>query len=242
MSLSVAGCGIGGIPLARSTQPEATSTPMASQFSPVEKLADAAAKTNQGPVTVVMRAPGIRTEARMDPDGRKARTTIAMEDATGGPLRVEVIQIDSDLYLRLPDVPGPSIWMHSDVANLPPGSTLRMLGGSDHSRAADLANCVVSAERKGGHDFTGLLDLTRSRNITRELLTELGPKARAIPFSARTSTDGSLYEFTIDIASVLPAYDEIRYAYSRMDGVDVERPDASQVTELPGSMTDRFDV
>ncbi|MEO3746511.1 hypothetical protein [Plantactinospora sp. B5E13] len=242
MSLSVAGCGISGTPLGRAAPPSATSTPDASQFSPVEKLVDAAAKTNQGLITVVMRVPGIRTEARMDPDGRKARTNIFLEDVAGDLFEVEVIQIGADLYLRLPDVPGQTSWMHGGAADFPPDSPLRALRESDHSRAADLANCVVSADRKGGHDFTGLLDLTRSRNVPQKLLTELGPKAKAVPFRARTSRDGSLHEFTVELPSVLPGYDEIRYTYSRMDTFDVERPDASQVTELTDSLTDRFEV
>lgn len=243
MSLPVAGCGIDvRLPGRSAPQPGAPSTPTSPQLSPVQKLADAAAKTNTGPITVVMSIPGLRSEARIDPDRRKATTNIVVEDVAGELLRVELIQIDTDVYLRLPDVSGPQPWMHSDVADLSPGSSLRWLSDSDHSRAADLANCVVSAERKGGHDFTGLLDLTRSRNITKKLLTDLGPKATAVPFKARTSRDGSLHEFTIDVASVAPTYDEIRYTYSRMDGFDVERPDASQVTELPGSLTDRIDV
>lgn len=232
ISLSIAGCGTDGASSDRATQPVMTSTP--TQLSPVEKLVDAAAKTNQGPITVVLQSPGLTSTTKFDPAAKKATMDIELAGATGGTIRANVIQVDTDLYVRMPNVPGvPKKWMHSDVADLPADSPLRLLPESDHTRAGDLTNCVVTAKRKGGSDFTGTLDLTRSRTIGRALLTALDSKAKAVPFSARTSPDGNFFEFTIDIPSVLPGYGAIRYDYSRMDGVDVDRPPASQVTEVP---------
>ncbi|GIG85965.1 hypothetical protein [Plantactinospora endophytica] len=242
LGLPVAGCGItgAGSDLAPSGGAE-TSTP--AQLSPVQKLADAAAKTNEGIITVVMRAPGITTDTRVDPAGKKATMNIVVGDGEDDSFRAELIQLDTDLYVRMPDLPGPSKkWMRGDVADLPAGSPLHLLRGGDHTGAADLANCVVSAERKGGHDYVGMLDLTRSRIVSRSVLAELGQRAGAVPFSARTSRGGDLFEIAIDVQSVLPTSGEIKYSYSRSDGVDAERPAPSEVTELPKSLVDRFEV
>ncbi|GAA3753384.1 hypothetical protein GCM10022225_42580 [Plantactinospora mayteni] len=242
LGLSVAGCDIGGGSSDRAA-PRGVETSTPAQLGPAEKLADAAAKTNKGVITVVMRAPGLITNTRMDPAGRKATMSIVLAVTEDNILRAEVIQIDTDLYLRMPDLPGASKkWMRSDVADLPAGSPFRVLRESDHTGAADLANCVVSAERKGGHDFLGMLDLTRSRIVSRSVLDELGPMAGAVPFSARTSPRGDLFEIAIDVPSVLPTHGKITYSYSRLDGVDAERPADSEVTELPGSLVDRFEV
>jgi hypothetical protein len=168
-----------------------------------------------------------------------------MADPTGDTLRAEVIQINSDLYVRTRDLPGVSKkWMHSDIADLPAGSSFNLLPKSDHTGAADLANCITTAKR-GGADFVGTLDLTRSHFISRRVLDGLGPKARAVPFTAVTSPGGNLFEFNIDIPSVDPTYGALRYAYSRSSGVDAKPPAASEVTkvtELPRSVIDRFEV
>ncbi|WP_422768619.1 hypothetical protein ACN28C_17530 [Plantactinospora sp. WMMC1484] len=240
LGLAMAGCGNGEEASETSAQPGNTPTPI--ELSPVEKLADAAAKTNQKPLTVVVRGPGATTEARLDPDAKKATMKVVVDDGSKT-LRVDLIQIDADLYMRAPDLPGASKkWMHSVISAIPADSPLRVLPESDHSGVADLVNCVVTAERKGGREFAGTLDLTRSRKIDRVLLTELGARAKAVPFSALTSPDGNFFEFTIDIPSVLPSYSTISYEFSRMDGVDAERPAASEVTKLPKSIIDQFDL
>ncbi|MDG4784739.1 hypothetical protein O7626_02125 [Micromonospora sp. WMMD1102] len=243
MSLPAAGCGIGTRPVDRAAPPgPATSTP--AQASPTEKLADAAAKTNQGVITVVMRAPGVVTDTRLDPAARKGTMSISIEGPGEEVVRADLIQIDTDVYLRMPDLPGAGKkWMHSRVSDLPAGSPLHLFRGADHSGAADLAGCVVSATRKGGHDYVGMMDLTRSRTLNRGVLDELGPLARAVPFSARTSRGGDLHEISIDVPSVLPEHGRITYGYSRSDGgVDAERPAPADVTELPGSLADRLEV
>jgi hypothetical protein len=241
MSLSISSCGIAGRLADRSRPTGATSTP--AQLSPVEKLLDAAAKTNKGLITVVRESSGLKTDARIDPDARKATMSLLLGEADLELLRVDMIQIDTDLYLRMPDLPGQAEkWMRRDVADLPEGSPFRLGYAGDHTGAVDLANCVVSAKRSGGNEFTGTLDLTRSRLVPPKLVAELGPKADAVPFSARTSREGDLLQIIIDVPSVLPTQGVISNRYSRMDELDVERPAASDVTELPRSLVDDFDV
>ncbi|GAA3775566.1 hypothetical protein GCM10022225_74410 [Plantactinospora mayteni] len=212
----------------------------------MEKLADAAAKTNQGVMTVVLQHSGLTADHRMDPANKKATMSIAIPDPAGDTLRAELIQIGTDLYVRTRDLPGvPKMWMHIGVATLPAGSSFNLLAESDHTGAADLVSCVVTAKRKGGADFVGTLDLTRSHSISRKVLDGLGPKATAVPFSAVTSPDGNFFEFNIDVPSVDPTYGALRYTYSRSDGVDAKRPAASEVTDitaLPRSVIDRFEL
>lgn len=180
MSLPAAGCGV-VVELADRPAP-GVQTPMSTPtavvpLNPVEKLVDAAAKTNTGVITVVMRAPGMTTDARLDPDGRKATMRIVVGNEDVELLTAELIQIDSDRYLRVPDLPGVSRkWTRRDIVDPPPGSPLNLLPDSDHTGAADLANCIVSAKRHGGHDFTGVMDLTRSRIVSRKVRTELGER------------------------------------------------------------------
>lgn len=245
MSLPVAGCGV-VVELADRSVPRApisTPSPTATPLSPAEKLADAAAKTNTGVTAVAMRAPGMTTEAWLDPDGRKATKSIVIGDDDVDLLRVELIQIDNDLYFRAPDLPGASRkWMRRDIADLPVGSPLRLLPESDHTGAADLVNCVVTVKRHGGLDFTGTMDLTRSRTVDRKILTELGAKATAVPFTARASAGGPLFGITLHLPSVLPTIGKVEYGYSSVDVLDVQRPPASEVTEPPQSVIDRLDV
>ncbi|MEQ4305740.1 hypothetical protein ABNF97_30885 [Plantactinospora sp. B6F1] len=242
MCLSVAGCGIrAGLP--DRAAPREAETPAPKQLSPVEKLADAAAKTNQGVITVVKWAPGVLTDTRIDLAGRKARMTITLRDLDDQILRIEVLQFDTDVYVRMPDLPGaPKKWMRGKAADLPAGNPLRLLRGGDHTGAADLADCVVSAVRKGGYEFVGMMDLTRSRITSRSLLAALGPRAGAVPFRARTSSGGHLHEIVIDVPAVLPGSGEVRYSYSRSEAVEAERPAASEVVELPGSLVDSLEV
>lgn len=242
MGLVVTGCGSAG-PASddRAAPQQTTSAP--SQLSPVEKLADAAAKTNKGVVTVVMQASGMRTELSMDPDGRKATLSIEMLDEAGDTLRAEAIQLGTDLYVRTSDVPGVTKgWMRSSVTDLPAGSSFNLLPDSDHTGAADLVNCVVTAKRKGGSDFVGTMDLTRSHFISRRVLAGLGAKAKAVPFSAVASPSGKLFGFNIDIPSVLPTHGAIKYAYSWASEVDTAAPAGSRATELPRSVLDLFQI
>jgi len=242
VSVSVPGCGVAERVLDRARL-RVTAAPTSGQLSPAEKLVDAAAKTNRDPITAIMRAPGVTADARIDPEGNTAVMTLTTEDANGYPAQLEVTQIDTDLYLRMPEVSGPPVWIHRTVEGLPPYSSLRVLrDNGDHTRAADLANCVVSAERKGGHDFTGLLDLTRSRETPPSLLAALGPGTGAVPFTARTSTGGHLYEFIVRTGSIPPSYGDIEYSCSRMDGVDVERPDPSQIIERPDAGIEQYEA
>ncbi|MFY1690110.1 hypothetical protein [Plantactinospora sp. WMMB782] len=242
LSLPVAACGIGAGPVDRAAPP-GPATPTPAQATPAEKLAAAAAKTNQGAVTVIMRAPGVVSDTRLDPTAKKATMSIRIEGPGEEVVRADLIQIDTDVYLRMPDLPGAARkWMHGRLSELPTGSPLHLLRGDDHSGAADLADCVVSATRKGGHDFVGMMDLTRSRTLDRSVLDDLGPLARAVPFSARTSIGGHLFEISLDVPSVQPEHGRITYEYSRSEGVDVERPAPADVTELPRSLADSFEV
>ncbi|MBF9135445.1 hypothetical protein I0C86_42085 [Plantactinospora sp. S1510] len=241
MSLVVTGCGVD--PGSDDKAVPQQVTPAPTQLGPAEKLADAAAKTNKGVVTVVMQASGIRTELSMDPADRKAKLSIALVDEAGDTLRAEAIQLGTDLYVRTSDVPGVAKgWMRSSVTDLPAGSSFNLLPDSDHTGAADLANCVVNAKRKGGSDFVGTLDLTRSHFISKRVVAGLGAKAKAVPFSVLASPSGDLFEFHIDIPSVLPTHGAIKYAYSRSDGVDAAAPAGSRATELPRSVLDLFQI
>lgn len=240
MGLLLTGCGGGTEPASGSAPTPTTSAP--TPLSPAEKLADAAVKTNGVPFTVVVRGPGLTTELRLDPAGRKATWKIDLRDSAGDH-RAEMIQIGTDLYVKAPDVPGAAKgWMRTDVADLPAGSSFNLLPETDHTGAVDLVNCVVTAERKGGTDFAGTLDLTRSQRFSKRVLGLLGAKAKEVPFTAVTSPDGNLWEFNVDTTALLPDVGMIAYAYSHSDAIDVEAPANAKVTKLPRAFFDRFEL
>jgi len=237
LSFGVAGCNTG-----TGTSGADGGTSAAPQLTAAEELAAAAKKLNQDTVAVAMRMTGLKSDGAMDPAGKKAKMTMDIS-ANGESMKIEMVALDTDLYMKMAGAPGlPKTWMRIDATKVKEGSTFDFMPDGDASGANNLVNSMVTVERDGERSFKGSMDITKSRNANQESLKTLGDKAKAIPFTAKVDDQGRLIEITVDMKSVLASLGEMKTTYSNFgEPVEVSKP-AGSVTDAPQSLLDAFGV
>jgi hypothetical protein len=176
----------------------------------------------------------------LDPKAAKVKMAMVL-GTTASSTRVDVIQIGNDMYLKfdgpLAKVVGGS-WMHVDATKLKAGNSFNQLQGNDPAGTRAMTNAMTNVQKTGDHDFTGTLDLTKTPQYNKDSMKGLGAKASAVPFTAKTDAEGRLVELNVELQTILPGAGTMRSTYSGFGTkVDVEKPEASKVKELPANMT-----
>lgn len=209
---------------------------------PIDALNAAAAKLNNETFKIEMvMGKELSANGVMDPAGKKASMTMEMSLGSTS-LNVDVIMIDSDIYLKMSGMPGmPEQWMHIDGSKAKGGSPLGNVDLNDPSGLKDLANALNDIERDGDRGFKGTIDLTKAPDFDDETRDALGDKANAIPFTAKVDDQGRLVEFVIDLAAVEPSLWQLKAAYFDF-GTDakIEAPPASETIEAPSELVESF--
>ncbi|MBF9127679.1 hypothetical protein I0C86_01510 [Plantactinospora sp. S1510] len=238
LALALNGCGLSGRADGRPMPVETTSR----QLTPLEKLAESAARMNFTTIGVSMRAPGMTSEARLDPVGRKGTMRMELDQSDGETLVVELIRTEQDHYIRLSGLPGlPRKWMRTPAEGVTKDGALDFMPEDDPSGAVTLVRSIVDAKRDGGHTFLGTIDLTRSRRVGGRAPNEFTERMTAVPFEVFTEPQGRWSWIEIDVPSVVPELAMVRFSYhSWGEPVTVQAPQPGEIDDAPRALLEDF--
>jgi hypothetical protein len=242
-AFALAGCGpdkpatkAGGTPVAITS-----SAPATTPADPAAELAAAAAGQAKQSMRVSMTM-GKTLAMSGVVDAAAGKADMVMDMSTSGrTMKIDVRRLGRNFWMRFEGELGGLSghkWMHLDTATVQGGGGL--LSGGDPAQAAKTVKAMVHVQKVGDHEFTGTLDLTRAQTVPKSALKDLGAKAKAVPFTAKTDARGRLVEMSVDMSKLAPGEDlgVMTTRYSDFGTpVTVHAPPASQVTELPKSLS-----
>ena len=171
-------------------------------------------------------------KGKLDPVKQMAAITMSAKEE-GASLTMDVVVIGTDIYLKI-DL-GATLnkqlgvnkakWMVIDGTKLTNKDALPTdtTGGVI---ANDILGGLVSVERVDETHFKGTVDLTKAENFgpDKDVLTKVGDKAKAVPFTATLDTKGRLTEIKTDGTGVDPAL-TIDMTFSNFGGaVSITKP------------------
>ncbi|SDX95576.1 hypothetical protein SAMN05444365_101195 [Micromonospora pattaloongensis] len=244
LSVGVAGCAAQGSPdptASGSATPSVGATASASgSSSALDELTAAAQKLNDDTVKVTTEMTGLTGNGNLDPARNQARMT--MELATEGqPVTAEILVTGSDAYVKLAGAPNvQNKWMHVDVARLA-GGNFDIMPQGDPAGANKMIKSMAAVERTGEGSFRGTLDLTKAPTINTAVLSGLGDKAKAVPFTAAVDNQGRLTRLQIELTAIAPSLGTLSTTYSDFGApVTVTRPPAAETVEAPESLPGLF--
>ncbi|GAA3740825.1 hypothetical protein GCM10022225_25190 [Plantactinospora mayteni] len=234
LALALNGCGLSGRADGQPAPVETTPR----QLTALEKLAESAARMNATTIGISMRAPGVTSEARLDPVGRKGTLRMELDQVDGETLVVELIRVEQDQYTRLSGLPGlPRKWLRIPAGSVAKGSALDFMPEDDPSGAITLVKSIVNAKRDGGHTFLGTIDLTRSGRAGGRALNEFTERLTAVPFEVFTEPQGRWSWIEIDVPSVVPELAMLRFSYhSWGEPVTAQAPPPGEVDDAPQAL------
>jgi hypothetical protein len=238
VGFGLAGCNSNGS-TGGAADPTASATTQ--QLEPREELTAAAQKLNKDTAKINFEMAGFTGNGAIDPAGKKLRMTMNV-GAGGQSMKMEMMALNTDVYLKLDGVPNlAGKWLHADASKLASASQLRQLSGGDPIGANNLLNGVTDVQRVSEHSYKGTLDFTKSPTVDQNAVQTLGEKAKKVPFTAETDEQGRLSELTVDLQSIQPALGQMKATYSDFGAaVNVEKPAASEVEEMPADVLRSF--
>ena len=143
-------------------------------------------------------------------------------------------------------------WQHVDPKKITDPGELKELSidfsnptSLDPAGAGAIFKALVTAERQSEGKYAGTVDLTQVKDagaVDEELVTALGEKAKAVPFTASLDAQGRLTQLTLD----MPAAGEVaahKIVISYADygaAAQPKQPAASEVVELPDQTYEMF--
>jgi hypothetical protein len=214
----------------------AATTETTAAANPQEEFAAAAAKLGDQPVKVKMTTVGGGgITGAIDAQGHKAQMTTNMASAGS----MDVRQVGNDLYVKASGALASAIggpagkWMHIDVSKVPGKSALNVANNDPKATAKMLASST-DVTKTGAHSFSGKVDMTKSPTFNAATPAGVSAGLKAIPFTAETDDQGRLTKLVFDLTPVTPSAGKMTTEYSDFGApVDVEKPPASQVIEMP---------
>lgn len=139
----------------------------------------------------------------------------------------------------------PSEWMHIDPAKVTDSQTLEELtidfsdaDEIDPGGSALILGALVDVEQTGDGAYSGTVDLTKATDagmVDEEIVTKLGDRGKAIPFTATLDGQGRLTRLTLDIPAagdVAPYKLEVTYS-DYGSAAAAQKPPADQTREAP---------
>jgi hypothetical protein len=241
LTFGAVGCADSGTTNGAADKPAARPDPTAALASAATKLRETTARIDAefGPANTMTGA--------LDPPNERGTITMTFPtDAKS--IALEMLLIGTDIFLKMgpggPPLPGvePGKWMHLDQAKLPANNSFGLKPGEfDPTGSAKFLKAAATAEWADDHTIKGTIDLTKSdgaRGLTEEHLSEIGPKAKAVPFEATIDDEGRLTRMVLDIP--MPAGQPtvtVTVRYSDFGApVSVAEPPAGEVVEAPETM------
>jgi hypothetical protein len=177
--------------------------------------------------------------------------TLKMDTSTEGTFAVVII--DQERWMKLdfgPQVNAmlklPKGWMHIDPAKITDSELMKELSvnfGTDDTDPLDsgtIFKALVTAEQTGAGAYSGTVDLTQAKDagmLDEDVLTALGDKAKAIPFTATLDGQGRLTKLSLDMPAAGEwAAHKVEVAYADYGSATAaKKPPADQVKEAPAA-------
>ncbi len=115
----------------------------------------------------------------------------------------------------------------------------------DPAGSEALTKAVVDVKQSGTREYSGTIDLTKAtdaRMINQALLSALGPKASALPFTASLDPQGRLSKLTIQVpATAQTKPQSLAVTYSDYGAATApQKPPAGQIQEAPPELYKLF--
>lgn len=180
----------------------------------------------------------------------KAMTMTASGTENSASMKMDLVAIDTDVYMKL-DLGAfnsqlgitPGKYLHLDATKLGANSNLPVQPGGNPLEIDGMLAGLVDVKTTDGRNFTGTMDLTKatgSSTLDADAVAKAGDKAKAVPFTAVLDDKGRMIDLKIDGSGIDPTL-SIEVSLSDFGtGVNVTKPDASQVVEAPDTVKQMF--
>jgi hypothetical protein len=221
-----------------STSPSGSTPTSAAAAKPAEELGAAVLKLATTPHKYSVTETEGTFTASVDPTAKALK--FALEAAEGtNTLKIEIISLSTDLYVKIAGLPLPGIdekkWFHVDASKVKSLASFGVTDLTDPLGLAAMATSVKDVQKTGEGTFKGTLDLSKAAfGVDDEGIKALADKAKNIPFEA-TVTQGNLTRFKITV----PAHGTEKEANLDVaisdHGMkpDIAKPDAASIVEAP---------
>jgi hypothetical protein len=170
----------------------------------------------------------------------------------GSDIAVDLLILKSDYYLKVKGIAVADAevgaYMHVQADKLE-SEELFGINLLDPSNTKNLADQLVSVERRDDGRFGGTLDLTRGSafGATRRIVDQMGEAARTVPFEAGVDPGGRLatLTYTLPRYTLAPGFTaptiEVSVTYADFGSpVIVQKPSAANVVEAPATLYDEI--
>jgi hypothetical protein len=238
LGLGLTGCGNqtdADAPAANGSTGANTAPATSAPADPKAELTAAALKLNETSVRVDMKSSVVNGGGLMDPKTKAADMTLDL-GAQGG--KVQVVTIGDDAWLKVSGISDK--WLHMDATKLGANGQMNLMPDGDPGGAKKMIEGVVDVQRTGERAFSGSLDYTKA-NPTDKDIAALGAKAKAVPFTAKTDTEGRLVELVVDTSVLHPSLGKMTTTYSDFGApVSPKKPAAGETQEAPESLIKSF--
>ncbi|MEU2611105.1 hypothetical protein ABZ570_05865 [Micromonospora sp. NPDC007271] len=236
LGLTLTGCKTEAGAPAASAGPSDAAAASAAPADPLAELTSAALKLNEDSVRVTLSSPAMNGGGVMDP--RSMAMDMSLELA--GAMSIHMLVIGADAFLKLSGLSGaPKKWLHLDATKLGADGQLSLMPDGDPGGARKMISAVAEVEKTGEHSFTGTVDYRKVKPNGK--LQQLGDKAAAIPFTARTDDQGRLIELALDMSDVQPAAGQLVTRYTDFGTpVTLSKPSAADTQEAPEELIKAF--
>jgi hypothetical protein len=171
---------------------------------------------------------GVSGSGKMDPVNKAAQVNIS-GNVAGQSLAMGFILIGSDMWLK-EDLGAAankhfginkSKWMHVDQSKIKNKAALPVdSSGAASIGTSDMLTGLVSVQRTDDTHFTGTMDVTNANNLLspdKTVLTRVGDKAKAVPFTATLDGQGRLSDLKVDGTGIDPGL-SIETTFSNFGG------------------------
>jgi hypothetical protein len=192
---------------------------------------------------------GLSGSGASDPAAKSASMSMSgAQDGTS--MKVDLIKIDTDIYLRMDAGQlnrqlgvSPEKWMHIDAASWGANNSVLNFPGGGGTDVSGLLAGVVNVQSTDGRTLTGTLDLTKATGnsaVNADALSKAGAKAKAVPFTAVLDDQGRLSSLKIDGSGIQDGLtvDMAFSDYGKPAGIS--KPDAASVVEAPDAVQNLF--
>ncbi|WP_433606285.1 hypothetical protein ACQP2P_29635 [Dactylosporangium sp. CA-139114] len=246
--LLAAGCG-STTEDAGTTTPATTAAATTKAASATEQLTAAAAKTSAAAYTYKAADPSVEgsIEGAIDPAAATATGKLSVGLDASTKISVETLLVAGGYYVKIGGLPIPGIdgskWFKYDPAKVSADNALGLGDAKDPVQLSAMPASIAGAQSTDGKSFTGTLDLTKKAwgpFNDPELITGLGDKAKAVPFTATVDAEGHLAALKVSLPAYAdtPASDtEVTFAGFGQP-VTATAPAAADVMEAPAALYD----
>lgn len=228
-----------------STTPSAASggASNAPAATPAQELAAAAAKLGTSTFKYTVSVSTIDLNGQADPANKSVKLAFAMPQ-DGAQFAMDFIAVGTDYYVKISGLPLPGIdsskWYHIDSTKV---KSLDSFGISDMNDPVGMiafASMVKNVEKTGTGTFKGTFDFSKpASGFTEKDISELGEKAKNIPFEASVDGQGRLTSFKFTVPPFGSEKTETPVTMNVTDygtAVTISKPAAGEIVEAPAGV------